>query len=809
MHILAVIYVLSLSAILAVGIKTPQLGWLRTVLGVFLLVWAVLIVTAQFLSLFSILSVTWLYIGTSIIIAAGASACLRKIRPTSSLSFPEFESPFRPRLAAWVMAFLIVSAVLVLIGDLTLAKGFLPANPDSIVYRFPRVYWYFGEGALSHFSNQGEPRPQFYPLNGMISYLPLLHFQLGPRSFSLMSLTCWLMAALSTYVFARDLGGPRIVAAATAWIIFLTPNVLIQSLSTNDELIAAAPLVAGLFFLHRWYHARQPFDVLIGVIGLAISAGTKLHITFYSPLLAGIVITLVYHYRAVWAEVRGWLSLRGAAFIALLGSIVVVFTFSFMIYNYRATGQVMAWEFAAGLQNKPFSIAAALQNVVLYAAQMVLTPVADVHLGSTQTSLPRQLHYEAFNNLLAPLFAWVDNGPGFTSAFYRFTGINSSQALLLNEQTVFIGFTWLVAVMSAIWLTRRWDDPRAVWARWHIASFPVWFVTYAASTRYIEGFTVYLTYATIAAAPAMVYAFAPIRRVRLAQVRLLVVAAAAATQLFFAGSILLTSPAKNLNVLARTPERPASRGFTVDQSVTNEIGLAKNGVYQYSIAWGQPYWAFMAFHPEIKQFLASQPIPMTGPPGEPNDSVSVALRYSRYFLMPRPDAPSLHLYSFPQFPAYGHAVPIRIPDKASPGLSWIGDLVFALGPEWVFAAGNGVETRFPGRDKYIVVPYQELSNFGRDAEPVIRISPTIYGLGGKDDLKFKFDIRIDGKIVSSSDWQAVPDASLATPGIKPGNAVLTMQVRNDNAGGTVYSTEAILQSTKPLPLAAPASSTSR
>ena len=41
------------------------------------------------------------------------------------------------------------------------------------------------------------------------------------------------------------------------------------------------------------------------------------------------------------------------------------------------------------------------------------------------------------------------------------------------------------------------------------------------------------------------------------------------------------------------------------------------------------------------------------------------------------------------------------------------------------------------------------------------------------------------------------------PGIKPGNAVLTMYVRNDNVGGKIYSTEVILQSTKPL-LALPA-----
>jgi hypothetical protein len=161
----------------------------------------------------------------------------------------------------------------------------------------------------------------------------------------------------------------------------------------------------------------------------------------------------------------------------------------------------------------------------------------------------------------------------------------------------------------------------------------------------------------------------------------------------------------------------------------------------------------------------------------------------------------LHVYSFPQFPAYGHAIPLRIPDKASPGLTWIGDVVFAFGPEWAFAAGNGVETRSPGRDKYIVVQYEERSDVGRTAEPIVRISLPIYGLGSKDDLKFKFDVKIDGSVVSSSEWQPVPSADLVTPGIKPDNGVLTMYVRNDNAGGKIYSTEVILQSTKPLQLA--------
>ena len=90
MHTLAVIYFVALAAILAAGVKSQQLGWLRAALGVFLLVWADLILTAQLLSLFSVLNVTWLFVGVSIVIAAGASAGLRRILrgPCARLAAP-------------------------------------------------------------------------------------------------------------------------------------------------------------------------------------------------------------------------------------------------------------------------------------------------------------------------------------------------------------------------------------------------------------------------------------------------------------------------------------------------------------------------------------------------------------------------------------------------------------------------------------------------------------------------------------------------------------------------------------------------
>ena len=141
--------------------------------------------------------------------------------------------------------------------------GMLPANPDSLVYRFPRAYWYLGHGALMHVTNVADPRVLYYPFNSTLLFLPLIHFQTIPQAFTLVSLLCWLMIGLTSYLFARDFGGPRLFAAATAWLICLAPNVLLQSLSTSDEIIAAGALLAGLFFLHRWYLGRQALDALL------------------------------------------------------------------------------------------------------------------------------------------------------------------------------------------------------------------------------------------------------------------------------------------------------------------------------------------------------------------------------------------------------------------------------------------------------------------------------------------------------------------------------------------------------------------
>lgn len=248
MHILALLYFFDLATILVLGVKSSYLTWSRALIAIYLLLWAVLILTAQILSLFSAINATNAYVILSFIVAVGIAVGLRQIPLRAPPKASHFAEPFSPETTKHITWFLTGTFLLVFVADLVLAYGMPPANPDSISYRFPRVYWYFGQGSLMHFTNASEPRPLYYPFNGTLAYLPFLHFQLGPRIFTAPSLLAWLLTGLTTYVFARDFGGTRLMAAATAWLIVLTPNVLIQSLSTNDEIIAAAPMLSGLFF---------------------------------------------------------------------------------------------------------------------------------------------------------------------------------------------------------------------------------------------------------------------------------------------------------------------------------------------------------------------------------------------------------------------------------------------------------------------------------------------------------------------------------------------------------------------------------
>ena len=797
MRFIGLLHILVLCLITYATLRPLRLTWATAATAAMILLWTNLVLTAQVLSLFSGLGSAWLFLSLSVALAVGMIFFVKWLEPATAAPAASIraDSPPAP-FENWLAGALVLTGVVVLILNLVIAATHLASNPDTIVYRFPRVYWYLTQGSFAHVANGTDPRVTYYPTNGTVLYMPMVLYRLGALWFNLPTLVAWCVIPLTTYAFARQLGAARLWAVAAGWAIAGTPNVLIQALSTNDEILAAASLLAGLFFMHRWVLSSRPLDLLLGAAGVCLSVGTKLHVFFYWPYLLVLAVVILFAWRRVLALLAGLANPRGLAVVLSCVILGVAFVLSFIIQNLRASGQVTDMALAQQVLNTPFNPLVAIQTILVYASQIALSPFPDL-LPNAGFSGARIPHYMAFNALFQPFFGWVNNGPAFTSVGYRFTGIVSNSAFLLNEQTVMLGFSWLVALIAVLWLAthRKQASP---WAIWVGLSFPAWFIGWAASTKYIEGIPVYIAYAAIISAPAWAFACGPIASNVWSRARWVAIAFVGITHAMTTVSIMTLNTSRSVSApFTGKYKLPRSVAFIVDPSVTDELVLAKAGITNHTIDWGQPNWVFMAFNPQIPQKLQSTASPYPG-----NDAADLddrALAFSREVRMPRAGDQTLNIYPIRQFPAFGHAV-LKVSRKPTPGLTKIGELTFAFGPEWVFAAGDGVETRHPDATGYIVFTFNEVSDFGHDPKPFLDVQPIVLGLGAGDDLSFRHILKIEGREVVRTDWAKTPRARLSTVGMNADNGVLTIEVRNNKADGHIDSVDIRLRSTKsPMP----------
>ena len=701
--------------------------------------WVNLVLTGILLSFGSALGQPWAYTGVSVALAVVFAGMLSRSGLTR-LQSPEPLPSFidcKPGLARVLLGIFLLTGVAVLIGNFILAAAYLPTNPDSVSYRLPRIYWYRDAGSLAHFASGIDPRAIFYPFNGTLLQLPIPLYHGSIRLFTFVSLAAWCVVALTVFRIARDLGASTAVAIGTAWLVALTPCVLAQATSTNDEIIAAVVLLIGVQFLIRFERGRAATDLGVALLAIGLSIGTKLHSGFYWPFAIVIAPYLVARWIAARSLVR-WPTRHRAALAVGIVTISTVLAVAFVVPNWRASGHFMETDLASLVLNKPFRWGVGLQNLALHTAQTALSPVPDLHPASHPGT--RQALYDRYNATFADLFGWVKQGPEYMSASYRFRGVTQTYSPSLTENTVAVGFVYLIALVAfaIAWRRRRWIGIALG------SAFIAWFATYGLMTRYIEGFPTYLAFAFIVSSPLLVFYWLKAGPTSNA-VRLALLLVVVGTHLVLAFSLLRSNVVRNLREALAAAQWPVNPPL-VDHAVMDAIRRA-GGVRFLASHWEIPYWLLMAPYSEGKYRVAS--------PHEP-----------------RPD--ELNLYAFQQA-TEAKTVPIRIPGKRSTGLTLLGSFWPPSGPEWAFATGGGVHVGRETQSGYIVLQLSTPTSHAQAAAETLDVAPTVWGLTAEDALEFRYRIRGPDGRETISDWSSDPSRRLAKPA-DPTGAVLIVEV---------------------------------
>ncbi|MBL8235814.1 MAG: hypothetical protein JNM66_00240 [Bryobacterales bacterium] len=574
--------------------------------GAILLAWANLIHTAQVASVVGLLDIPLAYFGISLGLSSlygkfFAWACPEPV-PADGLGFREVAAQLRESV---ISVLLLAGLAVIGIGVVLLAISVLPANWDTLAYRFPRVNFYLNSGALLHPSKGLDSRLLFYPYNGSLLYLFLGQYQLTGVTWNLVSVFGWAVAGLGAFYFPLFLGGTVRAGMYSAYALLTAPIVLCLANSTNDELLAGGPLLLGVIFLFDWFRNRNVASLLFSAIGVGISVGVKLHLMFYGPGLLVAAALAGFYCRTeamtLWKEaVRPKLHAIGAGM--LLAAPLAV---GFMVTNYVSSGKVTNSEFNKQVLNSPFHFGAALQNTGLLTAQLFLSPLPD-HARAFGAEKGAAA-YKATNELTnKTLFKNVKQGPPYTSPYYTFRGISSPNAVVFFEETLWMGMAPWALLLAILWMVlRRREYSPALWLL--MLSLPLWHLALCAIHIYVECIGTYYAYAAPVGIAALGLVWERMRNSGSAAGRyashFLVLVLVSNT--LMAGTLLLSSQKRDVTQAFRVTDGETGVSQTTP-SVRNAIAKAKQ-VYIAYTHWELLYWNLMRLNPAARYFTGDYP----------------------------------------------------------------------------------------------------------------------------------------------------------------------------------------------------------
>jgi len=296
------------------------------VVGAGVLATALIIVESELLSLFHVWTAEWLFISSvaALIVAGG----LRYLRPrrrkapsTPAQSMRERARCLRhPATLAWTA---LATAMLAITGaalaiEFWIGTQIAPNNWDSMTYHLSRIAYWMQYQHIGDYPGATVRQLGSLP-NGEILQA---FFMMPLRTDTFAFAAQWLALigiGVCTYLGARLITRNRPAAILAGCAFCFLPQPVLQSTSTQNDLICAFFVLAGVVFALRGILRSHSGELLIGAIALAIAIGTKGTAWFVMPGLALAVAYLLSRGSATPRQIASLIGLTAVATLVVDG----------------------------------------------------------------------------------------------------------------------------------------------------------------------------------------------------------------------------------------------------------------------------------------------------------------------------------------------------------------------------------------------------------------------------------------------------------------------------------------------------------
>ncbi len=238
---------------------------------------AVLVFIVQLLSPFHALAPDALLIGIGI--AGGTAFLIHRTRIRRALQPSRPPRPFNPiSLTGPLLAALFIIACI----SLALGLHTPPNNWDSMAYHLSRAAYWREWHTLAHFPTY-KWNQNANPGNAEVLLLVTLLLAHADTFAFLVQFSAYLAATLAVYGLGRQIGLKPVFAFVGAGMFATMPEVVLQSVTTQNDLTAAAFTTCAVYFLFDAITKHRTASVLLAAAALGLALGTKPTALFALP----------------------------------------------------------------------------------------------------------------------------------------------------------------------------------------------------------------------------------------------------------------------------------------------------------------------------------------------------------------------------------------------------------------------------------------------------------------------------------------------------------------------------------------------
>jgi hypothetical protein len=272
------------------------------ILAVFLLCCSHLVLTFELASLMGGLDNQFLILLIQAILVMVAILLNRILKLGFPLiSFPRLEINLQSivdlmkRNMTTVMFFFIILSTYIFLAYIQFR---FPQNTtDSLLNHLSRIGHWLQQGSLKPyigFNNFGSS----FPFNSSLLMLWSIVFLRSDRLVGYVQFVAAIMTAITIFSLGNEFSFNR-KASFLASLFFLTfPIVLFQSITAQNDLLAAGFLIIAMFFLIRSIHASNRICLALSILSFALAVGTKQYALFALPGYGILIVFMLWKHRS-------------------------------------------------------------------------------------------------------------------------------------------------------------------------------------------------------------------------------------------------------------------------------------------------------------------------------------------------------------------------------------------------------------------------------------------------------------------------------------------------------------------------------